>query len=254
LFFHGYGWFVAALPLTFGWMFYAQYHVRWKPFKAWKYDAKKEWLITIPEIYCLIAAGGIIHLFVDIIGHPSYISLNGVGNVPWGAVWFGDGLYFSIKSILGTGVFPCGDAFHFVEYYIFLIIALGGTLFSIFFIMQRNKKAFYLSSLVIVAGYFLVLAISWFIPETSFNINQPGVVNYYGDPTFVSYTMHFTGGEADLGVLIFFGLFLFVPLILLYFGYAGIPRVAKKGYRAIVEQVELETKNASAEKIKELIQ
>jgi hypothetical protein len=254
LFFHGYGWFVAALPITFGWMIYARYHVQWKPFKVWKLDASKEWLITLPEIYCLISAGGIFHQLVDIIGHPSFIWYNGVANVPWGVVWFGDNVYFSSQSILGTGLFPCGDAFGFVEYYITLVIFLGATLLCIFFIMRRNKKSFYLASLVLVAAYFVTLAIAWFIPVTKFNVNQPGVVNYYGDPNFISSTMLLTGGEADFGVLLYFGLFLFVPLILLYFSYAGIPRVPKQGYRAIVEKVESEARQTSAEKIKELVE
>ena len=254
LFLHGYGWFVAAIPLTLFWMVFAQYHLQWKPFKAWKADATKEPIITIPEIFCLVSAGGIFHMFIDIIGHPSYIWLNGVPNVPWGVTWFGDGNYFSIQDIWATGLFPCGNTFHFPEYLPVLISALGGALLLIMFVMQRSKKAFYLSSFLIIIGYFTPLAISWFIPNSGFNINQPGIVNYYGNPTgWVRFMFHLTGGESDLGTMIFFGLFLFVPLILLYYGYVGLPRVPKKGYRAIVEKIEKEEKQHTDEKILELL-
>ena len=249
-FFHGYGWVIAAIPLVFLWMIFARYHVQWKPFKAWKRDPKVEPVITIPEIYCLVAAGGIMHMFVDIIGHPSFIYYNGV-LVPWGTAWFGDQLFESIQGIWATGLFPCGNTFHFWENYVLLGSILLVALILIIFIMQKGKKPFYLSVLVIIVSYFIPLAISWFIPNSGFNINQPGIVNYYGDPTgFVPYTFHLTGGEADLGVLVFFGLFLFVPLVLLYMSYTGIPGIKLKGYRAIAAQVESENHREIDEKIK----
>ncbi len=254
LFLHGYGFFVAAIAFTFFWMVYAQYHVQWKPFKAWKADVTKEPVMTLPEIYLVTAAGGIFHQFVDIIGHPSFIWLNGTPNVPWGVVWFGDSLYESIQGIWATGLFPCGNTFDFPEYLPVLLTSMVGALLLVMFVMQRSKKAFYLSTFVIIAAYFLVLGISWFFPNTNFNINQPGIVNYYGDPSgFVPFTFHLTGGESDLGTLVFFGLFLFVPLVLLYYSYHGLPRVPKKGYRAIVEKIEKEQKQQTADKIQEAL-
>ena len=95
VFFHGMGWFIAAIPLTFVWSVYTRYHLSWKPFKVWKRDPNKEYVITIPEVFCLVAAGGIFHQFMDLIGHPSYITYMGEANVPWGAVWFGGNNWFT---------------------------------------------------------------------------------------------------------------------------------------------------------------
>ncbi len=239
VFFHGYGWFVAALPLALVWWVFSAYRFSWNPLHVAKRDIVSEPVMTIPEAFCTVSAGGIMHQFVDLIGHPSFIEYAGQQDTPWGAVWFGGDNWFSLQGVLGTGMFPCGNEFGFWEFYAYIIPVTAGSLVLMFFLMQRGTRAFYVSSTIIVIVTFLPLAIAYFIPDTSgFDVNALGV-NYFGGDVVPS-TYRLTGGEADLGVMVFFGLFFFVPIVLLWMGYAGIPGLKKKGYRAILENVERE--------------
>jgi hypothetical protein len=208
---HGYGWPILALLLVLPWYFILG---------ASKKRSDEERL-GFKQIYFLIAAAGLLHLFVDIIGHPSYITLGSAANTPWGAVWIGwttngDPLWVSIKDILSTGMFPCGNRFGFLETYIFYGIIFVLIFGILIFYSQKTKKTLIRSFYIITIAYTVPLMIFYFIPDYSgFDINAVGV-NYYGNVANVHSTYRLVGGEADLGIIIFFFLFFFVPLILLY--------------------------------------
>jgi len=249
---HGYGWFIPAFLVALPYWFFINFKIKlilknnpksWKILNLIRKDPDKNFLITYSEIYCLVAAGGIFHQAIDLIGHPSFINYEGNPNTPWGVVWFGNSNWFSIDSILGTGMFPCGNELGFFEFYIFIsmIFIILILVFSKFLI--KNNKKFIIGSIVFFIIYFTPLSIAYFIPDTSgFDINAPGV-NYFGDPYYIPYVYRLTGGEADLGVMFYILLFYFVPMILIYFGYKGFPWTKKFGLRAKIEQIEKEYKN-----------
>jgi hypothetical protein len=252
-FFHGYGWFLAAVPLALAWSFFTRYSLQWAPLKVTKRDPAREAIISIPEVFCLVAAGGIFHQFIDIIGHPPTIDYAGMMNVPWGAVWFGGDLWFSIESVLGTGMFPCGNYFKFPEFLAYLVPIIAATVALIMFFMQRSSKHFQIASIVIIAAAFVPLAIAYAVPDTSgFDIHGVGV-NYFGSDAYVASTYRLTGGEADLGVMVFFGLFFFVPLVLLWMSFDGIPFVKKTGLRAAIERIEAEERESARQRVREVI-
>lgn len=253
---HGYGWFLPAIPLTFVWMLFTHFKLKWKPFKVSKRDHQKEFVIQPEETYCLIAAGGIFHQFVDVVGHPSYINYEGTPNTPWGVVWFGGDNYLSTEWIWGTGMFPCGNELGFWEMYVFLGIILPIALVLMFFFMQRDVKTFYKTSIIIIAMYFIPLLIAYIIPDmTGFDVYAEGV-NYFGDNTqdYVPYVYRLTGGEADFGVLVYYLMFFFVPLTLVYWGYKGVPKFRKKGVRAEITRIETETDSLYQQKVKNLLE
>lgn len=255
LFTHGYGWFLPAIPLTFVWMLFTHLQLQWKPFNISKRDMNKEFVIQPEETYCLIAAGGIFHQFVDILGHPSYINYNGVPDTPWGGVWFGGDNFVSVEWIWGTGMFPCGNELGFTEMYIFLGLILPVALLFMFFFMQKNTKTFYRVSIITIVMYFIPLLIAYLIPDmTGFDVYAEGV-NYFGDRTqdYVPFVYRLTGGEADFGVLVYYLLFFFLPLLLTYWGYRGVPKFRKKGIRAKIEEIENETDSLYKQKVQELI-
>ncbi|MBN2150087.1 MAG: hypothetical protein JW839_01450 [Candidatus Lokiarchaeota archaeon] len=253
MFFHGYGWLLAAVPLALAWSVFTRYSLRWVPFRVARRDPAREAIATIPEVYCLVAAGGIFHLFVDLIGHPPTIPFAGNPVAPWGAVWFGGDLWFSIDSLLGTGMFPCGNHFHFPEFYAYLVPVLALTLVLILFFMQRSSKHFQLASIIIIVAAVVPLAIAYAVPDTSgFDVYGPGIT-YYGSDAWVASTYRLTGGEADLGVVVFFGLFFFVPLILLWMSYDGVPFVRKRGLRAAIERIEAEERASARQRVAEVV-
>ncbi|MBD3353273.1 MAG: hypothetical protein GF364_17465 [Candidatus Lokiarchaeota archaeon] len=256
LFTHGYGWFVVAIPIALLWSVYTHFKLQWRPFKIERRNPNKESVITYAEVLCLVIAGGIFHQTMDLIGHPSYIDwlVDGelLENAPWGVVWFGWENYFSIEAIWSTGMFPCGFELGFLESYIFLGIIVPISVFLVFGVMQKNRKAFYRTSIFIMLMYTIPLIIAYFIPDMSgFDVTAEGV-NFYGDPSDVRYVYRLTGGEADLGVIVYFVLFLFVPLIFIYWGFSGVPGLKKTGFRAKIEKIEAEEKKRKKMKIKEL--
>lgn len=217
-FFHGYGWFIVALPLTIIW----DLMINVKP---WKKDNER--FMKTFQVYLLIAAGGLFHLFVDVIGHPSYINYLGEEFYPWGAVWIGwgrngDPVYLSITDILATGMFPCGNKFGFIEAYIFY-----GICFLVFFLIllayaHKSGDRMFRGFIILCIFYIVPLAFLYYIPDyygvSGMETYNGVVVNYITVPgrnTHSSYI--FTGGEADLGVLLYFFLLFAVPFLFLYY-------------------------------------
>lgn len=208
-FFHGIGWIVIALLLTIPWDIAVN---------------RKERKMKIKQVFYLIVAGGFLHLFVDIIGHPSYINYNGVDNYPWGVLWIGWDLtgapmYLSIDSILSTGMFPCGNSFHFLETYIFFGIS-GLIAFGLLFCYAgKSEKKMIKSFIIITLAYVVPMAVFYYIPDYSgFDVNAVGV-NYYGADDNIHSTYRIVGGEADLGVLLYFSILFFIPLMLIYYSF-----------------------------------
>ncbi|MEX2682133.1 MAG: hypothetical protein Q6373_011065 [Candidatus Sigynarchaeota archaeon] len=238
-FFHGYGWIVAAIPLAFAWSIFTKFSLQWVPFKVTKRDPAKEAIITIPEVFCLVAAGGLLHLFIDIIGHPPTASYpGGPYDIPWGAIWFGNDWWFSMDSILATGRFPCGNYYGYPEYLPYLVSVLAITLLLMMFVMQRSSKHFQIASVIVILAGIAPLLIAFVGPLLSGS--EP-----------MAY--HLTGGEADLGVDVFIGLFFFVPLVLLWMSYDGIPFVKKHGLRAAIERIEAEERASAKQRIAEVV-
>jgi len=235
-FFHGYGWIVVAIPLAFAWSIFTMFSLRWVPFKVTKRDPAKEAIITIPEVFCLIAAGGILHLCIDIIGHPPTVIIDS-NVVPWGAIWFGDNWWFSIDSILATGDFPCGQT-GLPGFFPYLVSVLAITLLLMMFVMQRSSKHFQIASVIAILAAVVPLVIAFVGPLLSGS--EP-----------VAYQL--TGGEADLGVDVFIGLFFFVPLVLLWMSYDGIPFVKKRGLRAAIERIEAEERASAKQRVAEVV-
>lgn len=230
MFLHGYGWFLMSLALLPIWdiaVNRATLNIKERKFKL--FDSDKERIMSILQVYFLIAAGGIFHLFIDIIGHPSYINYNGQDNFPWGTVWFGGDVYLSIQDIWGTGMFPCGNELGFWETYIFLY-AFAGTLVAICVLVyaHRSDEHLFKAFIIFTIAYTLPLIIFYFIPDYSgFNVNGKGV-NYYGDPDYVPSAYRLVGGEADLGVIIYLFLFFFVPLTMIYYSMNELPKFNKR--------------------------
>jgi hypothetical protein len=251
-FFHGMGWFLAAALLALPWSLFTKYSLSWRPFKVQKRDLQREVVTSVLEVFCIIAAGGMFHQLVDIVGHPATITTVAEGVIPWGVVWFGGNAWFSVDSILGTGMFPCGNAFGFPEFFAFSIPAIVAGIVLLLFFSHKSKKAFIWLSTLIIIGYAIPLSISYFIPDLSgFNVTAPGV-NYFGDPGNVPSTYRLTGGEADLGVLVYFGIFLFLPLALLWMSYSGIPGIKITGLRAEIREIEKEERARVEDRVKAL--
>ena len=208
-FFHGLGWFVVALALTIPW----DYAIN-----------RKERVMKVKQVYFLIAAGGLFHLFVDVIGHPSYINLFGQENTPWGAIWIGwdlqgNSMFISIIDIWGTGMFPCGNRFGFIETYIFYPICMVVFFGVLFFYAPKSERNMIRSFFILSLFFLIPLTIFYYIPDYSgFDVTAPGV-NYYGNPNNVHSAYRLIGGEADLGVLLYFALLFGLPLILIYYSF-----------------------------------
>lgn len=241
-FFHGFGWFVVALALV----------IPWDAIVNWKERAMK-----LPQVYFLIVAGGLLHLFVDIIGHPSYIEYAGQENYPWGAVWIGwdlhgKAIFMSIEDIWATGVFPCGNHFNFLETTIFYTISFVVILGILFFYSRKDEKHLIKSFIIINLVYTLPLIIFYYIPDYSgFDVTKTSVT-FFGNPDNVHSTYRLIGGETDLAVLLYFFLFFSVPFILIYYSFND--KLAKKpiekNKQVIAVKKEEEKKQSQDEDIK----
>ena len=209
-FFHGIGWVVIALLLTIPWDIAVN---------------RKERKIKVKQVFYLIVAGGFFHLFVDIIGHPSTINYYGQADYPWGVLWIGWDLsgtpmFLSIDTILGTGVFPCGNNFGFIETYIFFAISALIAFGLLLFYAGKSEKKMAKSFIIITLAYVVPMAVFYYIPDYSGWLANPDVnpeyVNYYGTDNLHS-TYRLVGGEADLGVLLYFSLLFLLPMTLIYY-------------------------------------
>ncbi len=231
LFFHGIGWPVIAALLTLLWY-------RIINGKIYKFRTGKSWISRIHmlekekrmkywQVYLFIAAGGLMHMFIDLIGHPSYIDAGTLGtNVPWGVVWFGDNAFLSLDWVLSTGAFPCGNMFVPV---ILLTIAYAlCILLSIYWgIHTRKFWNFAKGLLLVVSAMFVIYLISYFIvwPEgNAIFTDTYGNYTYYGNPSTMPFLVYLTGGEADLGTMAFMGLLFLLPLFMLYYGFKDLPK------------------------------
>ena len=207
MFIHGIGWPIIALAVAIPWFFVNNSKLTWKPFKIDKRLKDDKYYLPYLQVFCLVAGGGLFHQFVDIIGHPSYVYHPGAGEVvPWGVVWMlsGDN-YFTYDWILGTGYFPCGNYYEFAEFYVFFGIAAPLLfLFGFFVIPRKEGKGLLPLSILFFLAYTLVLGSAYLIPS----LDGPWVL---------------TGGEADFGIMVYFGIFFFIPMTLLYWGYNGFP-------------------------------
>ncbi|MGV9197496.1 MAG: hypothetical protein ACOC44_10265 [Promethearchaeia archaeon] len=230
LFLHGYGWFFMALLLVIPWDILVN-RTSWDAERKRPifFDSEKERIMNMSQVFFLIAAGGIFHLFIDIIGHPSYIAYSGQENFPWGAVWFGGDNFLTIQDIWGTGMFPCGNEFGFWESYLFMYLYAGGIVAVVmFFYAHKSEEKLSKAFIILTLAYLLPLIIFYFIPDYSgFDINANDV-KYYGDPNYVPAVYRLVGGEADLGVLVYIFLFFFMPLMLLYYSFNDLPFSTKR--------------------------
>ena len=234
-FFHGYGWPIAALVIALPWMVINNTKLTPNSEEKLRIQLSSRteedpYRLKYIQVFCLVAAGGIFHQFLDLIGHPPQIYHADVDSiVPWGAVWFGGDVWFSMNEILGTGLFPCGNTFNFVPFYVFMGIMAVFALVGVFILIPKKEgKNFLLISAFLSGFYTLILGISYFIPDPH---NAPETLegaNYFGDPSHYPYTYYLTGGEADLGVMVYMLLFFFVPMVLIYYGYKGFSQKPKE--------------------------
>ena len=232
LFFHGIGWFLMAIPLTFLWYYMINGRVyKFRTGSSWLsriHMLEKEKRMKHWQIYMFIAAGGMMHLFIDLIGHPSFIHSGDLGpNVPWGAVWFGDNAFLSLEWVLSTGAFPCGNMF--VPAILITILYATFILLSIYWgIHTRNFWNFAKGLLMVVTAIFVLYLFTYFMVwpggDALFKAKYGGDYTYYGDPMAMPLLLYLTGGEADFGVMVFIGLFFFIPLLLMYYGFKDLPK------------------------------
>lgn len=238
-FLHGYGWFVMALALVIPWDIFVN-RTSWNSEKNRPkfFDPDKKRVMSMLQVYFLIAAGGIFHLFIDIIGHPSYITYGTQANFPWGTVWFGDNIFLSIQDIWGTGMFPCGNELGFWETYLFLYGYAGiAVVIVVLLYAHRSDEHLFKAFIIFSIAYTLPLIIFFFIPDYSgFDVTAQGV-NYYGDPNYIPSAYRLVGGEADLGVIVYIFLFFFVPLLLLYYSVNELPFLKSKTSKVDTKQI-----------------
>jgi len=179
------------------------------------------------NIYCLVAAGGIFHQFLDLIGHPPTIHYEEVGNiVDWGGVWFGNDNWFNLDWVLSTGAFPCGNTFGFTLSNVFTTVTAIILVLVVFFRVPKEQgKDFTKFAVILTLIYFLPLLIAYFIPDPhNFIENNPiAYENYTGEGSYYPSTFYLTGGESDFGVILYMLLFFFVPMLFLYWGTFGLP-------------------------------
>lgn len=232
LFVHGMGWYLVAAMMAILWYYLMngkiEKHRSGPSIFSRIQMVEKEERLKYWQIYLFCAAGGMSHLFIDIIGHPAYIHAGTLGtDIPWGVVWFGDNAFLSLDWILSTGLFPCGQA-----YIPAIILTIGfsiGILLALAWGWHTHKFWNFTKGLLIVVGaVFVILLITYFIPipdgENFFNARFDGDFTYFGDPANIPWLIWLTGGEADFGVMIYLGLFFFAPLLMLYYGFKDLPR------------------------------
>jgi len=236
MFFHGYGWILAAFIVAIPWWRAAQYQmdidIPKRVFNIQKREEgdplKMEYLV----VYCLVAGGGIMHLFVDLIAHPPFITFNGTPRFPGGAVWFGGDLWFSQEWMLSTGMFPCGNMLGFTEFYIFFgILSPILFIFGLFIIPRNNGKNYGKFLTIVMFLYYIPLLIAYLIPDTNLVALTNPDANYFGymgEGAYYGSSFYLSGGESDLGVTIYFILFLMVPFMFINWSINGIPFLKKK--------------------------
>ncbi len=84
--------------------------------------------------------------------------------------------------------------------------------------------------LAVIGGLLILYTITYFTPwpgaDAFLRGEFGGDYTYapYGDPNNIPLLVYITGGEADFGVMIFMGLFFFIPLIMLYYGFKDLPK------------------------------
>ncbi len=231
LFFHGIGWYLLAGLWAVLWFYLMngiiEKHRTGPSIFSRIHLLEKENRIKYWQIYLFTAAGGMTHSLVDLIGHPSFIDAGTIGtNVPWGVVWFGDNAYMSLNWVQSTGLFPCGGVFPAV-----IAITIGyatGIILSLYWGMRtRSFWNFAKGLLLVIAIMFVIYLITYFIPlpdGDAFFTSLYGTYTYYGDTSNIPLLVYITGGESDFGTTVFLGLFFFIPLILLYYGFKDLPK------------------------------
>jgi hypothetical protein len=144
--------------------------------------------------------------------------------VPWGVVWFGGDVFFSMDWVLSTGMFPCGNYFVFPHALVmFAVFCTWGFVMAFFLLPKNDGQRWQLLAWGTIVVFTLILAIAYLIPDESMlGVTNPAAV-YFGSTDYFPSSYKFTGGEADLGAILYFFLFLWVPLQLLYYGYNGFP-------------------------------
>jgi hypothetical protein len=241
-FFHGYGWFFPAFLFAILWYFLTNNYIDFKARKIIPRAKSDPYFLPYEQLYCLVAAGGIFHQYIDLISHPPTIDYAGYTDLPWGSVMFGKDTWFNINSILGTGMFPCGNMLDGVPYQLWFYIIMVPLIFiSVIFVLPRvNEKHFPKLAILIAIIYIIPLAISYFIPDPlQVAITHPDAI-YYGSLDYFPSTFYLTGGEADLGVFVYMVLFFFVPMIFLYWGFRGVPFKKKpKGEKSSITSAEI---------------
>ncbi len=231
LFFHGMGWYVFAALMTILWY----YIVNGKIYKfrtgssifSRVHMIEKEQRMKYWRVYLFVAAGGMMHQFIDLIGHPSFIHSGDLGtNIPWGAVWFGDNAFLSLDWVLSTGLYPGG----FYTPVVFLSIGyMVGILLALYWgLHSKSFPNFVKGLLIVISTMFVIFVISYFMvmpdAQAYFNSLYNNDFTYYGDPNNIPWLIYLTGGEADFGVMVFTGLFFFIPLFMLYYGFRDLPK------------------------------
>ncbi len=208
-FFHdSIGWLLLAIPLAFVWLVLVR-DVEWKGFKPHRIpkDSPHKFPISYLRVWLLVAAGGLLHQFLDTIAHPSYITYGTNPNEPWGVLWFGDNLFLGITDIWRFGLFP---EVTYLGTFIFSygICGLFFLLGFLFYFHRGNRELFkFIVAAMLV--YLIPLGIAQTVPATI-------------DPTKGS-SFYLVGGEADLGTMIFISGWLFLPLTFLYYSYHPLP-------------------------------
>ncbi len=229
LFLHGYGYIIVAFLIAIPWWKAAGYHMEFKEKRLdiQKRCAEDPLIMDYLSVYCLVAAGGIMHLFVDLLSHPSYVAIGDNPRVPWGVVWFGSDFFFSMEWVLGTGMFPCGNALGFSETWVFYTITGALIVLLILFGLPKNNGQSYGKFMAMMFGiYYIPLIIAYLIPDANLiALTHPEAryFGYMGEGAYYGSAFYLTGGEAELGVSVFVVLFLFVPLMFLYWSISGVP-------------------------------
>jgi hypothetical protein len=207
-FIHGIGWPIMAFLVALPWFYInnSRFEGEGKARKIVPRPKDDRFYLPYLQVFMLVAGGGLFHQFVDVIGHPPFIVHPDSGQtVPWGIVWMlYPGALFSMDWILSTGTFPCGNYWGYPEYVPTLIIAVLILLFLAFKVVPKEEgKSFMVVALGFFIGYLVLLGSAYLIPD-------------FGP-------WHFSGGEADFGVMVFFALFFFLPMLFLFWGYRGLP-------------------------------
>lgn len=253
------GWFLFAIPMTL--LFYYMVNGKVYKFRTGKsafsrvHMLEQEKRMPYWRVYLFVAAGGMMHQLIDLIGHPSFIHSGDLGsNVPWGAVWFGDNAFLSLDWVLGTGVYPGG---FFPPVLAISAVAYSGFLLSIFWgIRSKNFMNLAKGMLLVISALLVLFTITYFMAwpgaDAWLKAEYMGDYTYYywDNPNNIPLLVYITGGEADFGVMIFMGLFFFIPLIMLYYGFRDLPKGEESESTAAFGGKKLATKEAPAPYLK----